>query len=80
MICKICHKRYHYCSNCDYDQVLDQGYCSDYCYDVAISRLKIKFVGKIVNNKSYSEIIDELLKITELYLDEIKEFLEWLNG
>lgn len=32
MKCKICNREFHYCTSCDYDKYLLEGYCSQECY------------------------------------------------
>ncbi len=31
MICKSCGRKSHYCSSCDYDEYMSEGYCDAEC-------------------------------------------------
>jgi hypothetical protein len=31
MICKHCKREIHYCASCDFDDILDLGYCREDC-------------------------------------------------
>jgi len=33
MKCKTCGREFHYCSSCDYDRYLFEGYCDKTCYE-----------------------------------------------
>ena len=82
--CKWCGKKFHYCGSCDFDWILDMGYCSKNCaeHDKMVIKTKVSFTLLVKDlteeQKVYlATIIDNYEKFSSAGLiDGIEQFVE----
>lgn len=79
MKCKECNREKHYCTSCDYDYWLSEGFCNQNCFfdypENQVLRSKLRNWIKSLNREQLimfkfivEEVSDEVLDIT---LDEL---------
>lgn len=63
MTCKVCDKKFHNCSSCDYygQEYLSSGYCSITCYRKSERFQEVKSVIDRIKSKVDKEDLENLL-------------------
>ena len=72
MICKTCGKEKHYCSSCDYDDYLSEGFCNIECY-LKSEEVKME-KGQFLN--LLDRLDNDTMRLLKVFLKNEKYMLE----
>lgn len=56
-VCRVCKKEYHYCSKCN-DTYMNNGFCSQSCFEKSDVYIKIKSFIQKLNNEERQLLYD----------------------
>jgi len=80
MKCKECGTKVHYCTSCDPDDILENGYCSQKCWESSeeYKETKINFIffWKSLNDEQKEFVNTYIYNMVETYQYEIDTWIK----